>query len=232
MLWKHPCWCFQDVVWQASVCDWPQLFPNPIVQGRVKNFPLRQQRRSQELVFWSKFWQTWSHFPNLYVPAQIALSRKVQGPWSFRGEPELSGNISMNRWWSFLSCLTSLYDTPLPFSPTTEILCRGSLGEMDKGRDFSERKIKPGLQTVCRPVALIYAQLQGKKIPSVFHKLVSLNAPHRRPVVQTWWKSFFSRLLWVKYKWQRYLAHTDFSLESAQELGVRLTCFSRIKLLV
>ena len=96
----------------------------------------------------------------------------------------------MNRWWSFVSCLTSLYNTPLPFSPTTEILCRGSLGEMDQGRDFSERKKNQGLQIVCRPVALIYAQLQGKKIPTVFHKLVPLNAPHRRPGVQTWWKSF------------------------------------------
>ena len=96
----------------------------------------------------------------------------------------------MNRWWSFLSCLTSLYDQPLPFSPTTEILSRGSLGEMDQGRDFNKRTKNQGLKTVCRPVALIYTQLQGKKIPSVFHNLVPLNASHGRQGSQTWWKSF------------------------------------------
>ena len=133
---------------------------------------------------------TWSHFSNLHVPAQIALSRKVQGPRFFRGEPEWSEDISMNRWWSFLSCLTSLYDQPLPFAPLTKILCRGSLGEMDQGRDYNKRTKNQGLQTVCRPVALIYVQLQGKNILSVFHKLVPLNAPHRRPGSQTWWKSF------------------------------------------
>ena len=74
----------------------------------------------------------------------------------------------MNGWWNFLSCLTSLYDQPLPFSPTTEILSRGILGEMDQDRDFNKRTKTQRLQTVCRPVALIYAQLQGKKIPSVF----------------------------------------------------------------
>ena len=87
------------------------------------------------------------------------------------------------------SCLTSLYDQPLPFSPTTEILSRGSLGEMDQGRDFSKGTKNQGLQTVCRSVALMYAQLPGKRIPSAFHKLVPLDPPHRRPGVQTWWKS-------------------------------------------
>ena len=37
-------------------------------------------------------------------------------------------------------------------------------------------------------------------------------------------RALFSWLLWVKYKWQRYLAHTDFSLEAAHELGLQLTC--------
>ena len=52
-----------------------------------------------------------------------------------------------------------------------------------------ERKTQ-GLETVCRLVALIYAQLQGKKNPSAFHNLVPLNAAHGRQGSQTWWKSF------------------------------------------
>jgi len=144
----------------------------------------------------------------------------------------------MNRWWSFLSCSTSLYDQPLCMINLSCFLQR----QKSLAEEVGERWIKAQISAKERKTkdsGLCVDQWRGSmrnfraKISPMFStSLYPLTLRTGGQDFKLGGRALFSWLRWVKYKWQRYLADADCSLKSAQELGLQLTCSPRIKLLV